>query len=272
MKPRNGKVGTKAPWCGWAVLAAALSVGAIRVEPRVISTIRLDAEIYAPGQVPTLDFNSTGFPKIPPQGSDRVEVLLCFSTLPGAAQTSIFPPYSLGQVAGQISIQIQLDQITCLSEEQFIQGEVMDPLTGLPIQATNEVQLRIDKTSCDPIQVGGQGCPPEVWNDPEQFARWPIPIVPPNLFDDIFEDAFPGMTLDQVLDLGDGALRELGRQTVAALLNAWSPEVNYDLTEIQVLDMFNQTFPGSDDAYQALAQFFEALNNQACPLLDPAGG
>ena len=37
-----------------------------------------------------------------------------------------------------------------------------------------------------------------------------------------FDDAFPGMTLLEVLSQGGGGLNALGRHTVAALLNAAS--------------------------------------------------
>jgi hypothetical protein len=214
--------------------------------------------------VPTLDFSSTGFPKVPPTGSDRVRVQVCFSTQPNAPLTAIFPPFVLGEVSGTISIQMQLDTVTCFTNEQFIQGEVTDPTTGLPIQTTNEVVLRVDKSSCDPRPIGGEGCPAEKWLD--STTKWPIPIARPSLFDEIFDDAFPAQALETILVVGDGALRELGRQTVAALLNSWSPSVNFDLTEVQVLTLFDQTFPGSDEQYLALAAFFEGLNEQGCPI------
>jgi hypothetical protein len=80
----------------------------------------------------------------------------------------------------------------------------------------------------------------------------------------VFEDAFPGMTLVQVLDLGGGGLNALGRHTVAALLNAASGDVDYDLTALQVINAFNAVYPGGD--YESLKNRFDLLNNQGCPI------
>jgi len=82
----------------------------------------------------------------------------------------------------------------------------------------------------------------------------------------VHEDAFPGMTLVQVLAQGGGGLKALGRHTVAALLNASSAEVNYDLGAGDIIDMFNDAYPGDTDAYEDLKNVFEGYNEQLCPL------
>jgi hypothetical protein len=82
----------------------------------------------------------------------------------------------------------------------------------------------------------------------------------------VFDDAFPGMTLHEVLEEGGGQLDALGRHTVAALLSAASAEVDYDLTVEQVIAAFNAVFPGSDSEYEAQKNIFANLNEQGCPL------
>jgi hypothetical protein len=81
-------------------------------------------------------------------------------------------------------------------------------------------------------------------------------------FSAVFEDAFPGMTLLQVLDLGAGDLNALGRHAVAGLLSAGS--VNYGMTSQQVIDAFNAAYPGGD--YETLKNRLDFLNNQGCSL------
>jgi uncharacterized repeat protein (TIGR01451 family) len=123
---------------------------------------------------------------------------------------------------------------------------------------------------CDPstveIEGGGQGCTPGYWKQTQHFDSWTAPLTPGTLFSDVFEDAFPGMTLLQVLEQGGGGLKALGRHTVAALLNAASPGVSYDVTEQGVIDMFNAVFPGSKSNYNRLKNYFEGFNEQGCPL------
>jgi hypothetical protein len=117
-----------------------------------------------------------------------------------------------------------------------------------------------------PPPEGGEGCTPGFWKAPQHADSWPAPYTTSTLFSSVFENAFPGLTLDQVLDLeGQGsALNNLGRHTVAALLNAASPDVDYDLTVAEVIAAFNAVFPGGD--YEDLKNEFEGFNEQGCPL------
>ena len=89
---------------------------------------------------------------------------------------------------------------------------------------------------------------------------------PTDPFSDHFEDAFPGMNLVQVLENGGGGLDALGRHTVASLLNAANPDVDFDLTTQEVIDAFNAVYPGSADDYEALKNEFQGYNEQGCPL------
>lgn len=114
--------------------------------------------------------------------------------------------------------------------------------------------------------AGGQGCTPGYWKQSHHFDSWPAPYTPTTPFSDVFEDAFPGMTLLEVLQQGGGGLKALGRHTVAALLNAASPGVSYDLTTQDVIDAFNDVFPGSKQDYNTLKGEFEGFNEQGCPL------
>jgi hypothetical protein len=114
------------------------------------------------------------------------------------------------------------------------------------------------------LHEGGQGCTPGYWKQGHHFDSWTSPYTPETLFSDVFENAFPGKTLLEVLGQGGGHLIALGRHTVAALLNAASPDVSYDLTVQEVIDMFNAVFPGGD--YEDLKDQFEDFNEQGCLL------
>jgi hypothetical protein len=123
-----------------------------------------------------------------------------------------------------------------------------------------------------PPPVGGEGCTPGYWKQPQHFGSWTSPYTPDTPFADVFEDAFPGMTLLEVAGQGGGGLIALGRHTVAALLNGASGGVDYDLSAADVINAFNDAYPGSRNDYNRLKNRFEAFNEQGCPLgRDPGG-
>jgi hypothetical protein len=110
----------------------------------------------------------------------------------------------------------------------------------------------------------GEGCTPGYWKQPQHFDSWPAGYLPGDLFSKYFEDAFPNLTLLQVLSQGGGKLIALGRHTVAALLNAASGGVNYSLTVQDVIDGFNNTYPTTN--YGPQKEIFEGFNTSGCPL------
>lgn len=109
-----------------------------------------------------------------------------------------------------------------------------------------------------------QGCTPGYWKQSQHFDSWPAAYTPNMSFDAVFADAFPGMTLLQVVGQGGGGLKALGRHTVAALLNAGNADVQNGLTTTQVIAAFNAAFASGD--YETQKNIFEGLNELGCPL------
>jgi hypothetical protein len=119
-------------------------------------------------------------------------------------------------------------------------------------------------TLTPPPPPGGEGCTPGYWKAPQHFDSYPAGYAPTDLFDTYFADAFPGMTLVEVAGQGGGGLNALGRHAVAALLNAASGGVAYDLTVQEVIDAFDAAYASGN--YEAQKDIFEGLNEQGCPL------
>jgi hypothetical protein len=117
-----------------------------------------------------------------------------------------------------------------------------------------------------PPPQGGEGCTPGYWKQKQHYDSWPAPYTPNTLFSAVFENAFPGKKLVDVLGLGGGGLNALGRHVVAALLNAGSNGVDYDLTTTDVINGFNAVFPGTAKNYELLKDQIGTLNEQGCPL------
>jgi len=113
-------------------------------------------------------------------------------------------------------------------------------------------------------QQNSQGCSQGYWKQPQHFGSWPPGYAPQTPFSDVFEDAFPGMSLLDVLSQGGGGLAALGRQVVAAMLNAET--VAYELDPALVLALFDSLYPATNAQYEALKDYFESLNEQGCPL------
>ena len=121
-------------------------------------------------------------------------------------------------------------------------------------------------TNTPPPGEGDEGCGPGFWKQAHQFDDWTSPYHPGDQFSEYFENAFPGMTLLQVLQQGGGGLNALGRQTVAALLNAASPDLDYQHNTGQVVSSFNSVFPDTKAQYEGVKDTFEAANNSQCRL------
>jgi hypothetical protein len=116
---------------------------------------------------------------------------------------------------------------------------------------------------------GSEGCTPGYWKQSQHFDSWPSQYAPGELFSAVFEDAFPGKTLLDVLQPQNAGpnvhLNALGRHAVAALLNTASANVDYAYTDPQtVIDLFNGVFPGGN--YDGLKNIFAGFNELACPL------
>jgi hypothetical protein len=214
------------------------------------------------------------------------DLTMFFSSVSGTASSGDFRPSTVRiWVGGEPPIEI-VNALDSIDGEEWdtlnIEFEVPAGVTYVEVQAFSE---DIENTGNNPASFkwlaaalsvpdergGGQGCTPGYWKQRHHFGDWIDPYDPDDLFSDHFEDAFPGRTLVQVLGGGGGGLHALGRHTVAALLNAANPEVGYDLTPQEVINEFNNVYPGSKDDYESLKDWFEDFNEQGCPLNNSDG-
>lgn len=127
------------------------------------------------------------------------------------------------------------------------------------------IRFKNDWKPEEPPPTGTQGCTPGYWKQTQHFDSWTAPYTPNTLFDDVFDNAFPGKTLLQVLGLGGGDLNALGRHTVAALLNASAGSgVDYGMSAATIIADFNAAFASGQ--YDALKNQYEAWNERGCNL------
>jgi hypothetical protein len=122
---------------------------------------------------------------------------------------------------------------------------------------------------------GEEGCTPGFWMQPQHLDAW-VGYSPDQTLESVFDvpDAFglDNVTLLAALDFEGGpttadAAEVLLRQAVAALLNAASPEVDYPLTEAEIIAAVNAALATGDRAtILDLAEELDTFNNLFCPL------
>lgn len=122
---------------------------------------------------------------------------------------------------------------------------------------------------------GGQGCTPGYWKQPQHADSWEG-HAPGDLLGSVFtlpadlelkkpEKADPDeITLLEGLKLRGGGVNALIRHSVAALLNASSSGVSYDLSEADVISAFEAAVDGGD--VEGTKDELEGFNEQGCPL------
>ena len=122
---------------------------------------------------------------------------------------------------------------------------------------------------------GGEGCTPGFWKQDQHFDSWAI-YSPTDSFELIFgvditlgsgkpNDPFiTNPTLLQALNAGGGGDDALARHAVAALLNAASPDVDFDFTTAEVIDLVQDAFASGD--FETAKNLLAAANEAGCPL------
>jgi hypothetical protein len=126
-----------------------------------------------------------------------------------------------------------------------------------------------------PVNGGGQGCTPGYWKQEHHFDSW-TGYSPGQTLESVFNvpDAL-GMdntTLLQALQGGGGpgvagAAKILLRAGVASLLNAASPNVNFEHSTADVISAVNAALASNNRSTMlALAAELDADNNAGCPL------
>jgi hypothetical protein len=115
-----------------------------------------------------------------------------------------------------------------------------------------------------------QGLTPGFWKQPQHFEFW-VGYGPGDLVGDVFFVDGSGVdgdaTLLEALDWSSGntliaAKEKLVRQAVAALLNAAHPDVDYPLTEAEIISTVNSLLQSdSRNAVNAYANLLDEYNN-----------
>lgn len=122
--------------------------------------------------------------------------------------------------------------------------------------------IRLCRTT---TEEGGEGCTPGYWKQPHHFDSW-TGYDPTDLYCDVF-GVGPCVTLLDALKAKGGGEQALLRHSTAALLNAASADVSYDVFVADLISAVQDAYAdGSKDAFNGLKDELEGFNEQNCPL------
>lgn len=143
-------------------------------------------------------------------------------------------------------------------------------LTATYIEASDDAWVNCG----DKPPMGGEGCTPGYWKQSHHFDSWPAAYTPDMRFSAVFgheiavraggKSTIVDPTLLQALEANGGNINAAARHVVAALLNAASGGVSYNLSAGEVIDLFNANYPDGD--LEDMKNRLEMYNEQGCPL------
>jgi len=169
----------------------------------------------------------------------------------------------------------QLDRVvvSVRTDDAFSSTTSSDPVAqGMPRGGQPTVGVLMEFFNSI-VPGGGEGCTPGYWKQSQHFDSW-TNHLPDDPFDNVFDPddqdlrrpergSTADITLLQALGLRGGGVNELIRHTVAALLNAASGDVSYDLNESDVTSRYTAAIGGDVEGQK---EEFAAFNEQGCPL------
>jgi hypothetical protein len=155
---------------------------------------------------------------------------------------------------------------------QLGQGDfVIQQIDNRTVVVHSHVQLHTDDvrviSRCGE-RLGAQGCTPGYWKQSQHFDSWAV-YTQADLYNTVFgANAFSStFTLLQALQQGGGGINALGRHSVAALLNAVSPQVAYPITSTQVIALTRAAIISrSATLIEQTKNQLESYNQLGCPV------
>jgi len=153
----------------------------------------------------------------------------------------------------------QLASITC--DDPNSSGNLATATATFHVSSGQTVTCTFTDTSTE--KIGQQGLTLGYWKQPQHFAAWSI-YTQSDTFDAVFHvSVFPSsFTLLQALAQGGGGVNALGRQAVAALLDATSSSIDYPLYSWQVITLVHDAISsGNAKTIQSLESQLEADNS-----------
>ena len=171
------------------------------------------------------------------------------------------------------TLSFHLSQADADNDTNALISSIVSPEVGVTTyyvrsETTNGDDICYGTTTIDVTveQCDQEGCTLGYWKN--HTDRWCDAYSTCDLYGDIFANApsqLANMTLLQVLNVGGGGIYNLGRQSVAALLNTCSDEVGYAYSDIEsLISDVNDAFANGQAG--SFGSYLDGLNQAGCPL------
>lgn len=200
-------------------------------------------------------------------GSSALDVVTVTETDPGAGWTTT------------VDVEQHFDQTIVAAYDPNYLNDTFDNTTrSATVQINDDLEKVVVFTNTAPNDPpGNEGCTPGYWKADQHLDSWVgTGYTTGQTLESVFDvpNAFgvDNSTLLQALSFKGGstvtdAAKLLLHHAVAALLNAGSPNVNYGMSEADIIADVNAALASNDrDTMLALKSDLDALNNAGCPL------
>ena len=173
------------------------------------------------------------------------------------------PRVGFSEVISATTVRIFPETFTCPADpSRYKDGVYTETFTNTAylngdntdLEASAEVTIKCE------LPPMTEGCTPGFWRQPQHFQYW-TGHSPSDSYSGVFGVSRPGNLLQNVTALGGGA-NALARHSVAALLNATSPEVNYNLTVAEIIAGVQAAYASGD--FETFKNVLEGYNEQGC--------
>jgi hypothetical protein len=159
---------------------------------------------------------------------------------------------------------------TCYYDVTFTAAEAQQGSIGNTVTMTWDQNLMGNNTTSNssvvtfapPEVLGGEGLTPGYWKQPQHFFAWQG-YTQAQTFDSVFGvNTFGSLTLLGALAQGGGGAKALGRQAVAALLNAANTSIDYPLYSSQIIQLVHDALTsGNATTIENLKDQLQAYNS-----------
>jgi uncharacterized repeat protein (TIGR01451 family) len=155
---------------------------------------------------------------------------------------------------------IKPDDPDPLVNEVTVKG--VGPCCDFEVTAKAEVKL---------VVFGGEGCTPGYWKNSPGCWEFYVPYI---WFMDVFDmDITIGSgkkivyhpTLMEALNGNGGGVTALARHAVAAMLNAYDPDIDYQMSEAEIIAAVQQALYLGEPYITELKDVLDYFNNAGCP-------
>ncbi len=131
--------------------------------------------------------------------------------------------------------------------------------TTMPTTTTTKATMTTSKPK------GDYGCTPGYWRQAHHYDSW-AGYSPGQDYEMVFgvvDNSFTA-TLGQAVRFGGGGRYALARHAVAALLNSANPDVEYQFTTTEVIELVQDAYETGD--FEDAKDILEDANEEGCPL------